>query len=167
MRERQAEQHDQGLACRHFHWWHFYPGGRFRQRRGFNRTRRHRVCAVHGDGELEKRGIGIKGKHGQTNEADHLLSSKKLIKMSKILFTGHLSGHWLSVSFYWSQRLNYTEIMSGVLNLSSNLVLILLFFVHILLKWTTLKQPLVSQHSGRLKKQLLVFFNNNHLNKSN
>lgn len=52
--KRQAEQHDQGLACRHLHRWHFYPGGGFRQRGGFGRTRRCRIWTVRGDGELEK-----------------------------------------------------------------------------------------------------------------
>lgn len=82
--KRQAEQHDQGLACRHVHRWHFYPGGRFRQRRGFSRTRRWQICAVHGDGEL-----GRRGKIDKWLTLTTLLSSKSITLIKKISCTVH------------------------------------------------------------------------------
>lgn len=53
----QGEGNDESLAHRHCHWWHFFPGSWFRQRGGFGRSWRlwrYQICAVHGDGELER-----------------------------------------------------------------------------------------------------------------
>lgn len=68
LRKRQAERHDQGLACGHLHRWHFHPGGRFGQRGGFGGTGRCGVRAVHGDGELERRGGS---ENGAITKSDH------------------------------------------------------------------------------------------------
>lgn len=69
--KRQSERNVESLACGHCHWWHLFPGSWFRQHGGLGRTRRlwgYRVCAVHGDGELERRDIwrfGLKGEQGE------------------------------------------------------------------------------------------------------
>lgn len=98
----QCDRHDDSLARSHRYWRHFFPGSWFRQRGGFGRTRglcRYRVCALVGDGELDKREIWVFGLNKSKEKATLTYSVLSLSPLIQSLLAQKLLG-----------QINYTNV---------------------------------------------------------